>query len=57
MVHIGSMVGGGLSAAKSKTLHIRLPKMFERLRNDKEQRDFISSGAAAGLAAGMYRIS
>jgi len=51
MVHIGSMVGGGLSAAKSRTLHIRLPKMFERLRNDKEQRDFISSGAAAGLAA------
>jgi chloride channel 7 len=23
MVHIGSMIGGGLSAGKSKTLHIR----------------------------------
>jgi hypothetical protein len=51
MVHIGSMIGGGLSAAKSKTLHIRLPKMFERIRTDREQRDFISSGAAAGIAA------
>jgi len=51
MVHIGSMVGGGLGSAKSRTLHIRLPKMFERLRTDLEQRDFISSGASAGIAA------
>ncbi|PRP78444.1 chloride channel protein [Planoprotostelium fungivorum] len=51
MVHIGSMVGGGLSAGKSKTLHVRLPRVFEILRQDKEQRDFISSGAAAGIAA------
>eukprot|EP01117_Protostelium_nocturnum_P011078 TRINITY_DN4018_c0_g1_i1.p1 TRINITY_DN4018_c0_g1~~TRINITY_DN4018_c0_g1_i1.p1 ORF type:complete len:581 (+),score=182.78 TRINITY_DN4018_c0_g1_i1:96-1745(+) len=51
MVHIGSMVGGGLSSGKSKTLHLRLPRVFEVLRTDKEQRDFISSGAAAGIAA------
>lgn len=25
--------------------------MFERLRGDREQRDFISSGAAAGISA------
>lgn len=29
----------------------RLPSFFERLRNDREQRDFISSGTAAGLTA------
>ncbi|PRP75375.1 hypothetical protein PROFUN_15787, partial [Planoprotostelium fungivorum] len=51
MIHIGSALGAGLSAAKSKTLRIRLPKIFERLRSDREQRDFISSGAAAGVAA------
>lgn len=51
MVHIGSMLGGGLAAAKSKTLRIRLPTIFEKLRSHKDQRDFISSGAAAGIAA------
>eukprot|EP01117_Protostelium_nocturnum_P016619 TRINITY_DN6623_c0_g1_i1.p1 TRINITY_DN6623_c0_g1~~TRINITY_DN6623_c0_g1_i1.p1 ORF type:complete len:804 (-),score=233.35 TRINITY_DN6623_c0_g1_i1:12-2423(-) len=51
MIHIGAAVGAGLSAAKSRTLRIRLPKIFERLRGDREQRDFISSGAAAGVAA------
>lgn len=51
MVHIGSMIGAGLSAAKSRTLRFRLPSIFERLRSDKEQRDFITSGAAAGISA------
>lgn len=51
MVHIGAILGGGLSSGKSRTLGFR-PRTFERLRTDKEQRDFISSGAAAGLAAG-----
>ena len=51
MVHIGSMIGGGLAAAKSKTLRVRLPTIFEKLRSHKDQRDFISSGAAAGIAA------
>eukprot|EP01114_Cavostelium_apophysatum_P015709 TRINITY_DN4341_c0_g1_i2.p1 TRINITY_DN4341_c0_g1~~TRINITY_DN4341_c0_g1_i2.p1 ORF type:complete len:515 (-),score=88.76 TRINITY_DN4341_c0_g1_i2:94-1638(-) len=53
MVHIGGMIGAGLSGAKSRTLHIRLPGagLFERLRTDKEQRDFMSSGVAAGIAA------
>jgi chloride channel 7 len=50
MVHIGSMLGAGLSAAKSRTLGIRLPT-FESLRNDRDQRDFIASGAAAGITA------
>jgi len=53
MVHIGSMLGGGLAAAKSSTLKIRLPgaTIFEKLRSHRDQRDFISSGAAAGIAA------
>jgi len=51
MVHIGAMIGAGLSSAKSRTLHIRIPNVFERLRSDSEQRDFIASGAAAGITA------
>ena len=55
MVHIGAMLGGGLSSGKSRTLGFR-PRTFERLRTDKEARDFISSGAAGGLAAGNSEI-
>ncbi|PRP80735.1 chloride channel protein [Planoprotostelium fungivorum] len=51
MVHIGSMVGGGLSAGKSRTLKLRLPLLFDILRSDREQRDFVTSGVAAGIAA------
>eukprot|EP01119_Soliformovum_irregulare_P022580 TRINITY_DN7763_c0_g1_i1.p1 TRINITY_DN7763_c0_g1~~TRINITY_DN7763_c0_g1_i1.p1 ORF type:complete len:505 (-),score=138.81 TRINITY_DN7763_c0_g1_i1:106-1545(-) len=51
MVHIGSAIAGGLSAGKSRTLHFRVPKIFEKLRTPREQRDFISAGAAAGIAA------
>jgi chloride channel 7 len=28
-----------------------LPQIFDRLRGDREQRDFIASGAAAGIAS------
>jgi len=51
MVHLGAMIGGGLSGGKSRTFNFRLPAMFESLRSDKVQRDFISSGTAAGVAA------
>ncbi len=54
MVHIGAMVGGGISGAKSSTLGFRIP-IFQRLRNDRDQRDFIASGSAAGITAGKIK--
>ena len=50
MIHLGSIVGAGLSQFKSKTLSIRLP-FFERFRNPEDRRNFISAGAAAGIAS------
>lgn len=50
MIHLGSMVGAGLSQFQSKTLGIKLP-FFERFRNSEDRRNFISAGAAAGIAS------
>ena len=50
MIHLGSLVGAGLSQAQSKTLNIKLP-FFERFRNSEDRRNFISAGAAAGIAS------
>ena len=50
MIHMGSLVGAGLSQFKSDTLRIRLP-FFERFRNPEDRRNFISAGAAAGVAS------
>eukprot|EP01132_Coremiostelium_polycephalum_P002121 gene2121-2612_t len=50
MFHIGSGIGSSISQFKSKTLNIHL-KQFWRFQNDTEKRDFISCGAAAGIAA------
>ena len=48
--HFRSLVGAGLSQFKSDTLKIRLP-FFERFRNSEDRRNFISAGAAAGVAS------
>ena len=50
MIHLGSLVGAGLSQFQSKTLGIKLP-FFERFRNSEDRRNFISAGAAAGIAS------
>ncbi|GAM29080.1 hypothetical protein SAMD00019534_122560 [Acytostelium subglobosum LB1] len=50
MIHIGSMVGGAIGQVKSKTFKW-YPKLFWRYHNDRDRRDFISTGAAAGVAA------
>eukprot|EP01132_Coremiostelium_polycephalum_P000989 gene989-1255_t len=50
MIHIGSMVGGAVGQVKSKTLKW-YPKVFWRYHNDRDRRDFISTGCAAGIAA------
>ncbi|CAH3018540.1 unnamed protein product [Porites evermanni] len=50
MIHLGSLVGAGLSQFKSDTLKFQLP-FFERFRNTEDRRNFISAGAAAGVAS------
>ncbi|KAF2068823.1 hypothetical protein CYY_009854 [Polysphondylium violaceum] len=50
MFHIGAAIGSSISQFKSKTLGIHL-KSFWIFQNDSDKRDFISCGAAAGIAA------
>ncbi|XP_064610554.1 chloride channel protein C-like [Liolophura sinensis] len=50
MIHLGSLVGAGLSQFRSDTLKIKLP-FFERFRNPEDRRNFVSAGAAAGVAS------
>lgn len=52
MVHAGAVVAGVLSQGNSKFLRCKSPfSSQQELRNDKEKRDFVSCGAAAGVAA------
>lgn len=52
MVHAGAVVAGVLSQGKSQFLRCKSPcSSQQELRNDKEKRDFVSCGAAAGVAA------
>ena len=50
MIHLGSIVGAGLSQFQSKTIGVRLP-FFQRFRNPEDKRNFVSAGAAAGIAS------
>lgn len=50
MFHIGSTLGASLSQFRSKTLGI-YSNLFWKYQNDVDKRDFISCGAAAGIAA------
>ena len=50
MIHLGSIIGAGLSQFQSKTLGFQLP-FFERFRNPEDRRNFISAGAAAGISS------
>lgn len=50
MIHIGAIVGNGASQAQSKELGFKIPYLG-RFRNDRDKRDFITSGAGAGVAA------
>ncbi|XP_022340708.1 chloride channel protein C-like isoform X1 [Crassostrea virginica] len=50
MIHMGALVGAGLSQFQSETLRINLP-IFERFRTSEDRRNFISAGAAAGVAS------
>lgn len=48
MIHMGAIVGAGLTQGQSRTFGWNL---FSRFRNSRDKRDFLSAGAAAGVAA------
>ena len=50
MIHLGSLVAAGVSQFKSTTFDCTLP-FFSRFRNSEDRRNFISAGAAAGIAS------
>jgi chloride channel 7 len=50
MIHIGAILGAGISQGRTQTLSLST-KFFKALRFDREKREFISSGAAAGVSA------
>jgi chloride channel 7 len=52
MVHAGAVVAAGVSQGKSSFLGLDTAfSKFQDFRNDAEKRDFVSCGAAAGVAA------
>ncbi|ETO34996.1 hypothetical protein RFI_02080, partial [Reticulomyxa filosa] len=52
MVHIGSAIASGVTLGRNKPLGIDIKAGYS-FRNDADARDFISVGAAAGVAAGF----
>eukprot|EP00057_Strongylocentrotus_purpuratus_P024058 XP_011678532.1 PREDICTED: H(+)/Cl(-) exchange transporter 7 [Strongylocentrotus purpuratus] len=50
MIHAGAVVAAGVSQGRSTTFK-RDFKLFQYFRSDHEKRDFVSGGAAAGVAA------
>ena len=52
MIHSGAVTGAGVSQGKSTTLGFDTAfTKFSDFRNEREKRDFIACGAAAGVAA------
>ncbi|XP_077974485.1 H(+)/Cl(-) exchange transporter 7-like isoform X2 [Styela clava] len=50
MVHSGAVLGAGISQGRSMTTGLNTP-FFTHFRNDREKRDFVCAGAAAGVSA------
>ncbi|XP_072442536.1 H(+)/Cl(-) exchange transporter 6 isoform X2 [Chiloscyllium punctatum] len=50
MIHSGAVVGAGLPQFQSITFH-KIQFNFPYFRSDRDKRDFVSAGAAAGVAA------
>ena len=50
MIHCGAVIAAGVSQGSSKSCGLRT-MWLKRFRNDHDKRDFVSAGAAAGVAA------
>lgn len=51
MIHMGALIGAGLSTGRSRSLRCSATSLFDVFRNPRDQRDFISAGAACGLTS------
>lgn len=51
MIHSGAAVAAGISQGRSSLFNFLNLKWFSKFRDDREKRDFVSGGAAAGVAA------
>ncbi|KPA84978.1 putative chloride channel protein [Leptomonas pyrrhocoris] len=51
MIHMGSLIGAGLPTGRSRSLRCSATSIFDIFRNPRDQRDFISAGAACGLTS------
>ncbi|CAG9463089.1 unnamed protein product [Pedinophyceae sp. YPF-701] len=50
MIHLGAIMGGGISQGYSRTLNFDT-RLFQRFRNNRDRRDFVTAGVAVGVAA------
>lgn len=50
MIHSGGVIAAGISQGRCTSIPIDF-KIFHYFRNDREKRDFVSAGAAAGVSA------
>jgi len=51
MIHSGAVVAAGISQGRSLTFPRLNLHIWDYFRNDREKRDFVSAGAAAGVAS------
>ncbi|XP_078488881.1 H(+)/Cl(-) exchange transporter 7-like isoform X2 [Ciona intestinalis] len=50
MIHSGSVLAAGISQGRSISFNLNT-RFFKHFRNDREKRDFVCAGAAAGVSA------
>ena len=56
MIHLGAILGRGLSQTESSALGLNFPRAFPALRNSKDLRDHVAVGAARGDGAAAERV-